>query len=214
MKENYSNKVSNEQCKKEFLSYLSEVGTRREGMDKLIHHLTEKTDFFEAPAHLTGMESREGGLVRHSMNVMRRLLHEVGSENVMETGVATTSDELLDTCIIISLLSGIWKANYFLKVGDNLQNTEGKAFEGPEYVVRPPEERLCYGRDDDHGDEAVYMISGFIRLTRQEAMIIRSQEWSISSREAKRLFRKYPLALSYHIAVLKASFFDEREGAS
>lgn len=209
--ENYSYNRTLEECKNEFLGYLEQLAPKREGMDKLIKYLTEKSDFFEAPAGLSGLESREGGLLRHSLNVLGRLLLEVSQEAVLEKGSPQNSDDLIESCFIIALLSGVWKAGYYEKIPKEVKTQDGQKTIVTRYAVKAPEERLCYGRDNDHGDMAVYILSSFIRLTRREALIIRSQEWDMSLPEAVRLFRNQPLALSFHIAQQKALFIDECE---
>ena len=56
--------------KEEFLLLLQSV--QREGMDKLITYI-EKTDFFKAPASTRFHGNYEGGLLEHSLNVMKVL---------------------------------------------------------------------------------------------------------------------------------------------
>ena len=41
----------------------------REGADKFLQYLCEKTDFFEAPASTRFHGAYEGGLLEHSLNV-------------------------------------------------------------------------------------------------------------------------------------------------
>lgn len=199
---NYSSdEIKIEECEKEFRDTLTEVGTRREGMDRLLQYLG-KTDFFRAPAGLDGFESREGGLLRHSLNVFSRIIFEAGNESVLCSLGEESTRSFLDSMTICSLLSGIWKADYYKKVsGEN---------EPDRYEIRPLEERqLCFGRDDDHGDEAVYMLQSFFKLKRREAQAIRCQDWDPKSPETGRIFAKNPLALLLYSATMKAKYFDE-----
>lgn len=206
---NYSDeKYSLEECKKEFIDYLTSV--KREGMDQLTKYL-EDTDFFTAPASVNKNESREGGLIRHSLNVMTRMLLDLGSEGVLNAGNAENAAHDIDSVTIVALLSGIWKANYYKPARRKVTKEDGTVEYLPIYKVRPPEERLCYGNDQDHGDEAVYIIQGFIRLKRAEAFAIRSQEWNPRGEEARRVFNKNSLALMLHVAELKAMYLDEIE---
>lgn len=212
---NYSDRsYTLEQCKQEFINDLKEVGKRREGMDNLIEYLEKKSDFFQAPACARGPESCEGGLLRHSLNVMARMVRDIG-EDRMSTGQGETNQKLLDSIMIVSHLSGIWKANYFRPIIRKTEDEKGNAVEYvSSYRPKPPEERLCYGKDNDHGDEAVYILQGYISLSRSEALAIRSQDWNPRSEEASRIFNKNPLALFLHTADLKARYLDEIQGAS
>ena len=203
---NYSNYTS-EEAKKEFLEQLSTV--KRNGMDRLIRYL-ESSDFFLAPSGEKGGESREGGQTRHALNVMCRMLINIGTEGTLSNGAVTQDSKLLDSITVVALLHGIWKAGYYRKVLRKKVREDGSEEKVPGYGVRPPDERLCFSRCDwDHGDEAVYILQGFIPLSRAEALAIRSQDWNPKSEEARRIFIKNPLALQFHIAQLQANFIDE-----
>ena len=56
--------------KEEFLMLLRSVN--REGMDELINFI-EKSDFFKAPASTRFHGSYEGGLLEHSLNVLKKV---------------------------------------------------------------------------------------------------------------------------------------------
>lgn len=175
-------------------------------MDKLVSYLTKKTDFFTAPACETGLGACEGGLLRNSLNVMSRMCMEIGAD-ATETGEDVNA--LLDSVTVVSLLSGIWKANYYRPVMKQKKDEKGKEVEYVAYYrPKPPEERLCFGKDDDHGDEAVYIIQSYIKLSREEALAIRSQEWNPRSVEAGRIMSKCPLAMFLHVADLKNRYLD------
>ena len=78
---NYSDSnYSLEKCKDEYLAFLRSI--KRDGMDKLISYL-EKHGFFQAPASTGKNESREGGQLRHALNVMTRMIMNVGSQDVL-----------------------------------------------------------------------------------------------------------------------------------
>ena len=65
-----------------------------------------------------------------------------------------------------------------------------------------------------HGEKSVYIISGFMRLTREEAMAIR---WHMGfsgpedARTVGQALRQYPLALALATADMEASSFLEKE---
>ena len=78
---------------------------------------------------------------------------------------------------------------------------------------------MAYKFDDPmpygHGEKSVYMISGFMKLTREEAMAIRwhmgaysgEQDW----RDLGKAYEQYPLALLTHFADMAATHIDEKE---
>ena len=65
-----------------------------------------------------------------------------------------------------------------------------------------------------HGEKSVYILSGFLRLTREEAMAIR-WHMGFSGDEDKRLvgqaLQQYPLALALSVADMEATYFLEKE---
>ena len=69
---------------------------------------------------------------------------------------------------------------------------------------------LLYG----HGEKSVYILSGFLRLTREEAMAIR-WHMGFSGDEDKRLvgqaLQQYPLAFALSVADMEATYFLEKE---
>ena len=74
------------------------------------------------------------------------------------------------------------------------------------------EDNLPYG----HGEKSVYILSGFLRLTREEAMAIR-WHMGFSGDEDKRLvgqaFQQYPLAFALSVADMEATYFLEKDEA-
>ena len=77
----------------------------------------------------------------------------------------------------------------------------------PSYTFDDP---LPYG----HGEKSVYIVNGFIRLTREEAMAIR---WHMGfsgledNRTVGQALRMYPLAFALATADMEASYFLESE---
>ncbi|MDE6725296.1 MAG: hydrolase, partial [Ruminiclostridium sp.] len=72
-------------------------------------------------------------------------------------------------------------------------------------------DKLPYG----HGEKSVYMISGFMKLTREEAMAIR-WHMGFSGTEEKNTvsnaMESYPLVLAVSTADMEASVFMEKIG--
>ena len=170
---------------------------RREGSAGLLDWM-EKSDFFIAPASTRHHLSREGGLVEHSINVMERLqlLAEIESPN--------TSMESIAIC---GLLHDLCKTHYYTVEMRNVKE-DGQWVQKPYYKVS---DQLPYG----HGEKSAYIIGGFMRLTREEAMAIRwhmgfsDESFKGGSSCISGAFEKYPLAVLLHIADLKATFLDE-----
>lgn len=165
------------------------------------------TDFFEAPASTRYHLSRPGGLVEHSIRVYERL------ELLCDTEACIKCDFLepaLETIAICGLLHDICKANYYSVEMRNRKNDKGKWEQYPFYVVN---DQLPYG----HGEKSVYIISGFMRLSREEAMAIRwhmggfDEAANGGSGTLSTAFSQFPLALLLHLADMQSTYLDEKE---
>ena len=87
----------------------------------------------------------------------------------------------------------------------NKKDENGKWIEVPYYEYN---DTLPYG----HGEKSVYIVSGFMKLTREEAMAIRwhmgfSGEENVNT--IGKALEMYPLALAAHIADMEATFYVE-----
>lgn len=164
---------------------------QREGVDKLLAYL-ETTDFYTAPASTKYHLACEGGLIQHSLNVYNRF-----------------ECENLESRAICALLHDVCKANFYTVSTRNAKNEQTGQWEKvPYYSI---DEQLPYG----HGEKSVYIISGFMKLTREEAMAIR---WHMGAYEGEKAwgnvsaaFTKYPLAFQLHFADMQATYLDEKE---
>ena len=186
----------------------------RPGADKLLAWL-ETTDFFEAPASTRFHLSRPGGLVEHSIHVYHRPHDLFVSErqNRENEPFIELSDSEEETIAICGLLHDICKANFYAVEMRNRKNEQGQWEKYPFYVVN---DQLPYG----HGEKSVYIISGFMKLTREEAMAIRwhmgfsDNDFRAGGFSVGNAFEKFPLALLTHMADLQATYLDEpREDA-
>lgn len=183
----------------------------RPGADKLLAWL-ETTDFFEAPASTRFHLSRPGGLVEHSIHVYHRLHDLFVSErqNRENEPFVELSDSEEETIAICGLLHDICKANFYAVEMRNRKNEQGQWEKYPFYVVN---DQLPYG----HGEKSVYIISGFMKLTREEAMAIRwhmgfsDNDFKAGGFSVGNAFEKFPLALLTHMADLQATYLDERK---
>lgn len=175
----------------------------REGADKLLDFLLNHSDFFTAPASTRYHNAFEGGLLRHSLNVYDCLKAYTERERVRDMYRLNPSDE---TVALVSLLHDICKVNFYTISYRNAKNDQTGQWEKvPFYSIN---DTLPYG----HGEKSVYMISGFMRLTREEAMAIR-WHMGFSGSEEKNLvgsaFEKFPLAFALSTADMEATYFLE-----
>ncbi len=186
--------------KQEFLKIFSNV--KREGADKFLEWLNT-SDFFTSPASSKFHSAHEGGLCEHSVNVYHRLLNLVKQE----FGKDWEKTVSMESIIIVSLLHDVCKANTYKTEMRNVKQ-DGNWVQQPFYTV---EDSLPYG----HGEKSVYIINGFMRLTREEAMAInwhmggfdtrvRGGSYSLSD-----AFYKYPLSVLMHVADIMATYLDE-----
>ena len=176
---------------------------KREGADKLFEYL-ENSDFFTAPSSARFHSAYEGGLVIHSINVYNRLLSLIKAD-YGETYETVFSNE---TIAIVSLLHDLCKIDYYEVSYRNSKNEFGEWVKVPFYSIN---DKMPYG----HGEKSVYIVNGFIRLSREEAMAInwhmggfdlRVKGGSYSMGEA---YNKYPLCVYLQVADMMASYLDE-----
>ncbi|MCD7749902.1 MAG: hydrolase, partial [Oscillospiraceae bacterium] len=63
-----------------------------------------------------------------------------------------------------------------------------------------------------HGEKSVYIINGYVRLTREEAFAIRYHmgfSGPEDNRDVGKVFDMYPLAYALHVADSEATYFLE-----
>lgn len=185
--------------KAKFIGLLKDK-VKREGVDELVAYL-EKSDFFIAPASAKYHCDHEGGLCEHSLNVYDRLNKLIVSEY---GGYEKYPEETIATC---GLLHDLCKIDFY-KIDYRNAKENGEWVKKPYYSV---EEKLPYG----HGEKSVYIINGFIRLTREEALAI---NWHMGGFDVRVLgganglsesCRRFPLCVWMHIADLTATYIDE-----
>ena len=188
-------------CKEEFINIYNKY-IKRDGGKELLEFL-EKSDFFVAPASTQFHSNFQGGLCEHSLNVYNRFLKMIKLEygdNYQEK----VSDETIAIC---GLLHDVCKVDTFKSDVRN-KKIDGNWVQVPCYTV---EDNLPYG----HGEKSVYIISGFMRLTREEAMII---NWHMGGFDARvkgggfclsDAYYRYPLAVLFHTCDMLATYLDE-----
>lgn len=189
--------------KEEFIKIYSE-NIKREGAKELLTYLTDekKCDFFTAPASTRYHGAYEGGLAEHSINVYKCLRDYLNREMIKEEFGLSFSDE---TIAIVALLHDMCKINVYKTSMRNVKDESGQWTKVPYYQY---EDKLPYG----HGEKSVYMISGYMKLSRDEAFAIR-YHMGFSGEENKNTIGnaldKFPLALALNIADMEATFLVE-----
>ena len=191
-------------AKEEFIEIYRQNITR-DGADALLNYLEHKSDFFTAPASARYHGAYEGGLCDHSVNVYHCLADYLARPRVQELYGLEYSAE---SVALVSLLHDVCKAGCYKKTFRNVKNdATGQWEKVPSYIFEDP---LPYG----HGEKSVYIVNGFVRLTREEAMAIR---WHMGfsgtedNRTVGQALSQYPLAFALATADMEASYFLENE---
>ena len=176
----------------------------REGSEGLLDYLQNKSDFFTAPASAKFHGAYAGGLCDHSVNVYHCLREYLERERVKELYGLDYGEESI---AIAALLHDVCKIGCYKTGTRNVKGPDGKWQAVPTFFYEDP---LPYG----HGEKSVYILSGFMRLTREEAMAIR-WHMGFSGTEDNRTvgpaLQKYPLAFALATADMEASYFLENE---
>ena len=190
----------NTELKEEFLSIYNE-NIKRDGADNFLNYLL-KTDFFTAPASTRFHGSHEGGLLEHSLNVYHCLKDYLERDRTKQLYRMNYSEETIALC---ALLHDVCKVNFYKTDYRNAKNDRGEWEKVPYYTI---DDTLPYG----HGEKSVYIISGFMRLTREEAFAIR-YHMGFSGVEDKnsigKAFEMFPLAFALSVADMEASYYLE-----
>lgn len=189
--------------KKDEFIQLYEEKIQRQGADKLLSWLcSESSDFFTAPSSTRFHGSYEGGLLAHSLNVYACLQDYLSRPRTKELYGMNYSEE---TIAVVSLLHDLCKVNFYAVDYRNAKNAQGIWEKVPYYTIR---DTLPYG----HGEKSVYIISGFMRLSREEAFAIRFH-MGFSGNEDKGLvgqaLEQFPLAFALSVADMEASYYLE-----
>lgn len=190
----------NTEARDEFNSIYNEK-IKRQGADKLFSYL-QTTDFYTAPASTRFHGAHESGLLEHSINVYHCLVDYLSRERTKTVYKMDYSEETVALC---ALLHDICKTGFYKVDYRNAKNEQGQWEKVPYYAI---EDTLPYG----HGEKSVYIISGFMRLTREEAFAIR-YHMGFSGIEDKnsigKAFEMFPLAFALSTADMEASYYLE-----
>lgn len=191
-----------EQQKQEFLN-IARTNIKREGIDALLDYL-QKTDFFDAPASTKFHSCYAGGLCEHSINVYKRYIKNLQKEYGDDWQKVIS----IEGATIIALFHDLCKANVY-KIEYRNVKENGTWVQKPYYSY---EDTMPYG----HGEKSVYIVNGFLRLTREEAMAINWHMGGFDSRVKggfyglENVFYSYPTALLFHLSDIEATYLDEK----
>lgn len=187
--------------KEEFIAIYKDK-IKREGAEKLLDWLETKCDFFTAPASSQYHLAKEGGLCEHSVNVYNCLIDYLSRQRVQNEYGLRVSEE---TAAIVALLHDVCKADCYVMSTRNKKDANGVWQTVPYYEFR---DKMPYG----HGEKSVYIISGFMRLTREEAFAIRYHMGFTGTDDQRNVgaaFEMYPLAFALSTADMEATYFIE-----
>lgn len=188
-------------AKEEFIQIYQEK-IQRQGSQKLLEYLTsDASDFFTAPSSTKFHGAYEGGLVQHSVNVYHCLVDYLSRPRTKDLYGMDYTEE---TIALVALLHDICKLNFYTVDSRNVK-INGKWESVPYYRI---EDNLPYG----HGEKSVYIISSYMRLSREEAFAIR-YHMGFSGTEDKysigKALEMFPLALALNVADMEASYYLE-----
>ena len=178
---------------------------KREGADKLLEYLlSPASDFFTAPASARFHSSFEGGLLEHSLNVYDCLVSYLSGESAKRFGFEYSEESIA----IVALLHDLCKVNIYKKGFRNVKDERGVWQRVDSYDY---DDQMPYG----HGEKSVYIINGYMRLSREEAFAIRYHMGYSSEREDPRnvsaAFEMFPLAFALSTADSEATYFIESD---
>ncbi len=178
---------------------------KREGADKLLEYLcSDASDFFTAPASTRYHGAYAGGLLEHSLNVYDCLCDYLSRSRAKEKYGMNYSPE---SVAIVALLHDLCKVNFYVETTRNVKE-DGVWKTVPYYSI---EDKLPYG----HGEKSVYIVSGYMRLTRDEACAIRYHMGFAGAESVNAIgnigkaFEMFPLAFALSVADMEASYYIE-----
>ena len=184
-----------------FLQIFNE-NIKREGADKLLEFLSSGSDFFTAPASTRYHGAHEGGLLEHSLNVYDCLCDILARPRMKEVyGLEYSAESIA----VVALLHDICKVNFYKVSTRNVKDENGKWTTVPYYTI---EDTLPYG----HGEKSAYIVSAYIRLTREEAFAIRYHMGFSGTEDpgnVGRALEMFPLAYALVCADMEAAFLIE-----
>ena len=99
----------------------------------------------------------------------------------------------------------VCKINFYKAGTRNVKDENGVWQKVPTYEI---DDKLPYG----HGEKSVYILSGYMRLTREEAFAIRYHMGFAGDEDARNVgkaFEMFPLGFALSVADMEATYFLE-----
>ena len=187
---------------KERFIELYKTNIKRPGSEKLLEYLlSPHSDFFEDNLSNNHKHLSYVQVIHH--HSFHEIVHwqVLQRERVKDTYQMNYSEE---TIAIVSLLHDLCKINCYKKGTRNVKK-DGQWIQVPNYEY---DDQLPYG----HGEKSVYMISGYMRLTREEAFAIRYHMGFSGNEDARNVgkaFEMFPIAFALSVADMEATYFIE-----
>ncbi len=189
--------------KEEFIEIYQKY-IHRDGAKEFLDYLTGKnSDFFTAPASTRFHGNYSGGLVDHSIHVFYCLKDYLQRTRVKDIYGMDYSDESI---AIVALLHDVCKINVYKESFRN-KKVNGEWVQVPFYEF---EDKMPYG----HGEKSVYMITPFMKLSREEAFAIRYHMGFSNEDSPKNVgytFEHFPLAFALSTADMEATYFCDEQ---
>lgn len=182
---------------------LSELSTiQREGINDLLNYISNKTDYFIAPASTNYHSNYIGGLAEHSHKVTQLFREKNEKFNL---GLSE------DTIKICGYFHDLCKVCFYVKGKKNVK--EGKKPDGRDNWV----EKEIWEINDQlplgHGEKSIILLQRFISLSTEEVMIIRWHmglpEDYASKKSYEKAVEKYKSIIAFHSADLESSYLLE-----
>ena len=186
--------------KEKFIADYKENITR-EGSQEFLDYLLNKSDFFTAPASTRFHGNYPGGLCEHSLHVYQCLTDYLSRERAKE--LYNMGKYTPETIAIVSLLHDVCKIGCYKQSTRNVKDKQGNWQQVPWYEF---EDNVPYG----HGEKSVYILSGYMKLSREEAFAIRYHmgfSGTEDTRNVGKAFEMFPLAFALSTADMEATYF-------
>lgn len=197
---------------KERFMALANKYIQREGLDRLLAWLSNKSDFFVCPGSTAYNLPVEGGLCQHALNVADALVkHFYGKDidNLTEEDEKKVfeNDMTIENIMLVGLLSSINKANCYVKDFKNVK-VDGK-WQAQEYWKW--QEAFKYpGR----GSKSVFIIQQYMKLYIEECQAIAffmAGEDNIFAGVVdttyRNIYESSRLALYLHLAEMESTYY-------
>lgn len=157
------------------------------GIKEMVSWLETETDYFTAPASSTFHGNFEGGLLAHSLNVVKFGLHNFN----LLVKEKPELEYLRESVIIVGLFHDLCKLNIYVKKEKWKKDDQNKWQSYQDWAV---DDKLPLG----HGEKSLYIASKHISLTDAEAMAIR---WHMGATEFSVNITGSPQYYAYYAAL-------------